>query len=247
MRLAFVCCTITFAVIFVCAGPVNAQPATAKPSTSAGPITAAGSVELNDAAGDIQPIVYRESVGSGPEKEVNYPGFDVVKLAITSDGKAVTFAATLTAAPSRAAFEILEFYVDADHNPKTGITHPDHPRLVGMEFYGTLEDCLEHPTFGTTCAGTEAKPAKHSTIVTLEKFGKEWMFKDTLLSIPAAPPVKEPRKVPVTSSTVQASLDYAAMGVKPGQTIRLVVREYCAGKVKDVSQGFFPEIVLTLK
>ena len=53
--------------------------------------------------------------------------------------------------------------------------------------------------------------------------------------------------MPVSGAVVQATLDYVAMGVKPGQTIRLVVREYCAGKVKSVPQGFFPDVVLTLK
>ena len=48
---------------------------------SPGPVKAAGSVELTDLAGDVQPIIYRESVGSGPEREVKYPAFDVVKLA----------------------------------------------------------------------------------------------------------------------------------------------------------------------
>jgi len=42
-------------------------------------------------------------------------------------------------------------------------------------------------------------------------------------------------------------VDYPALGVKSGQTIRLVVREYGAGTVADVPQEYFPEIVLTLK
>jgi hypothetical protein len=213
-----------------------------------GRITATdGRAELPDPAGDVQPLIYRESVGAGPEREVKYPGFDVVKLAVSTDGKALTFAATLSAAPARAAYEVLEFYVDADNNPKTGVTHPDAPALAGVEYYGTLEACLEHPVFGTTCSGTEPQPSKFSAVVTLEKFRQEWMFKDTLFDMPAAGTVKEPRKTPVTGAIVQSSVDYAAMGLKPGQTIRLIVREFSAGKIKNVAQGFFPEIVLTLK
>ena len=212
------------------------------------PMTARGSVELTDPADDVQPIIYRQSVGSGPENEVKYPAFDVLKLVVASDGTTLNFAATLKAPPAQASYEVLEFYVDADNNSKTGVTMPDDPRrLAGVEFYGTLEDCLEHRTFGTMCAGTEPEPAGHSAIVTLEKYGKEWMFKDTLLSLPASGSVKEPKKVPVTGALVQASVPYAAMGLKAGQTIRLVVREACAGKVGGVTQGFFPEIVLTLK
>jgi len=212
------------------------------------PITGAGSVELTDPAGDVQPIVYLESQGSGPEREVKYPGFDVLKLLVASDGAVLNFSATLKAPPAQAAHEVLEFYVDADHNRKTGITHPDNPKqLAGVEFYGTLESCLEHAVFGTMCAGAEPRPAGHSAVVTLEKFGAEWMYKDTLLSLPASGTVKEPKKVPVSGAVVQASVPYSALGVKRGQTVRLIVREACAGKVGGVTQGYFPEIVLTLK
>ena len=211
---------------------------------AAAPVKGAGSVDLADPAGDVQPIIYRVSVGDGPEREVKHPAFDVVKLAVSSDGKALTFAATLTSPPARAAYEVLEFFVDADNNAQTGITIPAPPaHLTGLEFYGTLENCLEHELFGTMCAGTEDKPKGHSAIVTLEKYGKEWMFKEALQSIPASGTVKEPKKVAVTGPLVQASVDYASLGVKSGQTIRLLVREACAA----TDQGFFPEILLTLK
>ena len=215
--------------------------------TTAAPITASGRVELTDPAGDVQPIVYRESVGAGPEKEVPYPGFDVVKLAVASDGKALTFSATLTAPPQRAAFEVVEFYIDADNNRKTGVTHPDAAALAGVEFYGTLEVCLEHQTFGTRCAGTEPKPSVFSAIVTLERFGKDWMFKNELIGLPAAGTVKPPAKTPVKGPSVEATVDYASLGIKPGQTIRLIMREYCVAKIKNAAQGFFPEVTLTVK
>jgi len=227
-------------VLSVFASQASAQPAARVTSSD-------GRAEISDPAGDVQPIIYRISVGDGPEKEVKYPGFDVVKLAVSSDGKALTFGATLKAAPAQAAYEVLEFHVDADNNPKTGVTHPDAPTLKGMEFYGTLEACVEHELFGTMCTGTEEKPKGHTAVVTLEKYGKEWMFKDALQDIPAAGTVKEPRKTPIAGPLVQASVDYSALGVKPGQTIRLVVREVSAGKVDNVGQGYFPEILLTLK
>lgn len=218
------------------------------PAAAAGPapITATGSIELTDPAGDVQPIVYLESVGDGPEKEVKFPGFDVLKLVVASDGKTLSFAATLKAPPSRAAYEVLEFFVDADNNAKTGITLPFDPRLAGLEYYGTLEDCLEHPSFGTMCAGSEAQPVAHSAIVTLEKYGNEWMNKDALISLPAYGTIQEAKKVAVSGALVQASVPYTALGVKPGQTLRLKIREACAGKLGG-PDGFFPDIVLTLR
>ena len=210
-------------------------------------LIASGTAELTDPAGDVQPIIYLEGK-AGAEKEVKYAGLDVVKLTVSSDGRALTFAATLNAAPAQAAYEVLEFHVDADNNAKTGITHPDAPKIItGMEFYGTLEVCLERDLFGTACAGTDAKPIGRSAVVTIEQYGRDWMFKDTLISLPAAGKVKEPRKTPITGTVVQATVDYGSMGLKSGQPIRLVVREYCAGKIKNVPQGYFPEILLTLK
>lgn len=110
---------------------------------------------------------------------------------------------------------------DADHNATTGVTLPGTPRL-------------------------EPQPVQHTAIVTLEKYGKAWQDKQVLLSIPASGPVKEPGKSRVTGSVVQAVLPYAAMGVKSGQTIRLILREACAGPMGGAT-GLFPEVVLTLK
>lgn len=218
--------------------------APARPGTR---VNGVANVELSDPAGDVNPIVYRESVGAGPEKEVKYPPFDVTKLAVSSDGKAITFGATLTTPPGRAAYEVLEFYVDADNNPKTGIRYPQSSQLGGLEFYGTLEACYEHDYMGSFCAGTTDRPKSRFAVVTLEKFGRDWMFKDALLDMPAAGKVKEPVKVSFTGAAIQASVSYAAMGVKPGQTIRMIVREACAGERGSLTDGFFPEIVLTLK
>ena len=123
-----------------------------------------------------------------------------MKLVVSSDGKAITLAATLTAPPANAAHEVIEFNIDADNNPKTGVTHPDSRLLTGVEFYGTLEACLESTSFGTMCTGTNEHPAGHTAVVTLEKYGKDWPFKDALIDLPAAGKVKEPLKTPIKPS-----------------------------------------------
>lgn len=241
-------CSVILSLVLLPAATAGARAQPPAPKTPAGvkASVVTGSIELTDPTGDVQPIVYRKSVGSGPETEVKYPGFDVVKLAVASKGTTLTFTATLTAPPARAAYEVIEFYVDADNNAKTGVTLPFTPHLAGLEYYGTLESCIEHDFFGTTCAGTQDTPVPHTAIVTLEKYGKEWQNKDVLLSIPASGTVKEPAKSKVTGTLVQATVPYAAMGVKPGQSIRLIMREACAGPMGGNS-GFFPEVVLTLK
>jgi hypothetical protein len=229
-------------------GLLTAQKPAAAPMAAGARVTSVdGRAELTDPAGDVQPIVYRKSVGSGPEKEVKYPGFDVVKLVVSSDGKAITLAATLTAPPANAAHEVIEFNIDADNNPKTGVTHPDSRLLTGVEFYGALEACIESASFGTMCTGTSESPAGHTAVVTLAKYGGDWPSKDALIDLPAAGNVKEPLKTPIKGAVVQATVDYASMGLKSGQTIRLVAREHSAGTVNNMGQGYLPEIVVTLK
>jgi hypothetical protein len=229
-------------------GLLTAQkPAAGPPAAGARVISVDGRAELTDPAGDVQPIIYRVSVGSGPEKEVKYPGFDVVKLVVSSDGKAITLAATLTAPPKNAAHEVIEFNIDADNNPKTGVTHPDSRLLAGVEFYGTLDACLESVSFGTSCTGTDEQPIGHTGIVTLEKYGSDWPSKDVLIDLPAVNKVKAPQKTPIKGPVVQATVDYASMGLKSGQTIRLIAREHSAGTVDNKGQGYLPEIMMTLK
>jgi CspA family cold shock protein len=249
---------------------------------------------------------------------MTHPGFDVVKMAVSSDGKALTFAATLDTAPTRAVvYPVLEFYIDADNNRETGATLPEAGALVGMEFHGMLELCVDPRTchsedmmltgtiarllidkgFGFVRSNSgiehffhrsavrgaafeglkegqrvrfavalsnkgpragdvlvETKPARidavardHTAIVTLERYSGDRGLTDILLDLPAVLNAKEPLKTPVTGPVVRATVDYASMEVTSGQTIRLVVREFCAGIVKNVQQGFFPEIVLSLR
>lgn len=303
---------IALALLFVMGSQTAAQVRSSTRVTAAD-----GRVELTDPEGDVQPIVQTQGSTSGPATEVRSPGLDVVKVAVSSDGKALTFVATLDAAPARGVvYPVLEFHVDADNNRKTGITHPDASTLVGMEFHGMLELCVDALTCQSVdmmLPGTIARllvdrgfgfirdesgieyfflrsavrdsdweslkpgqrvrfaversskgpragdvfvdlkragnePARsHTAIATLERYRGTWTVKEPLIDLPAAGNVKEPRKTPVAGPVIQAAVDYASIGVASGQTIRLVVREYCAGNVKNVAQGFFPEIALRLR
>ena len=312
-RLTVSAILMVFALLFVTGSRTIARQRSNTPVTGAD-----GRAVLTDPPGDIQPIVHRERSTRGPDKETTYPGFDVVKMTISSDGKALTFGTTLNTEPAQGAvYPVLEFHVDADNNRKTGITHPDAVTLAGMEFHGLVKLCVDP----LTCQSSDTLPAGtiarllidhgfgfvrdeagiehffhrsavrgsdfkllevgqrvkfavdtsgkgprasvvvvdtnrprgntdgkgHTAIVTLEKYGGGWTLKETLIDLPATGNAKEPTKTPVAGAIVQAAVDYTSLRVKSGQTIRLVVREYCAGKIKNVTQGFFPEIVLTLR
>src|SRR5580765_227251 len=63
---------------------------------------AVGSIELTDPAGDVEPI------HSSGDKD--YPGYDVVKLALASDGKALAVSATLHDPPGLFASDVLELF-----------------------------------------------------------------------------------------------------------------------------------------
>src|SRR4029453_14144971 len=71
---------------------------------------AAGKIELTDAAGDVQPIH-----GSSGD----YPGLDVVGLAIASDGKQISFTATLKDPPGSFATDVLTPYFATDDKAAT--------------------------------------------------------------------------------------------------------------------------------
>src|SRR5262245_12443494 len=72
---------------------------------------ATGSIELTDPIGDIEPLH-----GSGGK---DYSGYDVVKLTLASDGKALAISATLHSAPGPFASDVLEIFFDTDNQAGT--------------------------------------------------------------------------------------------------------------------------------
>ncbi len=207
-----------------------------------------GSVELTDAAGDVGPI--RTSDGS---TEKTFPGFDVVTLSILSDGKQITFSATLKSPPADVASSVVELYFDVDNSKKTGAAL-DYTQFGGFEFRGLLEACLELSNSMRSCAGASATPTdklvRRWAVVSLDRFkgakesdGVEQVVDSAGFFTPIKPP-----KTPIVGAVVQAALAYDALKVASGRTIRLVVREGSAHPTPTgTPQGFFPEVLLTLK
>jgi hypothetical protein len=211
-------------------------------------VTGVGTVQLTDPAGDVGPIVFLASVGTGPSREVKHPGLDVVALSIVSDGTRLTLSATLAAPPGNAASTVVEYFVDVDNKRETGVTiAAADARLAGLEFTGELSLCIERDLFGIACIGETQKLIARSAVLTLDKYGSEWMFTDPVVGRPMTGPAPEARQTPVMGSIVSSAIDYASLGVKPGQTIRLVLREHLTPDVGTIKRGYFPEVVLTLR
>jgi hypothetical protein len=88
------------------------------------PVTATHTVELADPAGDVGQIMTSDG---------NFPGLDVVKLAMRSDGKQITFTATLKEPPGSVASDVVKVYIDTDNDAKTGAGLRS-PKIGGFEY-----------------------------------------------------------------------------------------------------------------
>lgn len=198
---------------------------------------AVGSIELPDAAGDCGPI---------HSSERDYPGLDVVKLALVSDGQRLTITATLKEPPGVFASEVLNLYIDADNNAKTGAALV-FPESAGWEYKGELDACANYADKSSACiGGSKAKVTTHYAVAALERYkGKGAYDKETVVDAMAFPGTKAAAQVPIVGNVVSAALDYADLKVKSGQTMRILVEEACGSSAED--HGFFPEILLTLK
>lgn len=196
-------------------------------------------VELADPVGDVH------TLHSSNEKD--YPGYDVVKLVLASDGKTLSFAATLHDNPGVFASEVLEIFFDTDHDAKTGVKMV-FPEIGGFEYTADLDACVEFSDKSSACVGGggKAKAVAHYAAIDLERYtGASPYDKEGVVSVIGFPGQKASAKTSIGADrVVRGAIDYADLKVKPGQTVRILVREGCSGM--DLS-GYFPEILLTLK
>jgi len=202
------------------------------------PVKAAGAVELKDAAGDMGSI----TTSDGEE-----PPLDIVLLAIKSDGKRITFAATLKDNPGRFATAPVTAYIDSDNNLSTGVKL-GFEGPTGFEYKAEISLCIKYDGGGEACSGAAgSKPTARYGAVNLDLFkGKSnYDEKETVVDSMGFPGSKASVKVPVTAKVVEASFEYADLKVKPGQTIRILAQE-TGGSATD-GDGYFPVVLLTLK
>ena len=198
------------------------------------PLKAAGSIDLTDPAGDVSPIHTSDGV--------DYPGFDVVKLSVKSDGKQIVITATLKDPPGAFASNVVELYFDTDNQAKSG-TSLNFPPIDGIEYLTELSACVDYADGSSACAGgAKAKPKSHWAAINLSRYKGKPFDKDTVVDSMGFPGSKASPKAPITGNVVQGSVAYSDLNVKPGQTIRLVIKESHAQ-----DDGLFPEVLLTLK
>lgn len=210
-----------------------------------------GSVEFTDDAGDVGPILTMTTGPSG-SSEKTFPGFDVVKLSIVSDGKQIVVSATLKSPPAEVASAAVELYFDVDNSTKTGVPI-DYTKFRGFEFRGSLDACVALSDSMNSCAGGSSTPSaklvRRYAIVSLDRFkgAKEIDGREQVVDSGGFFAAKAPQ-TPVVGAVVQAALAYESLKVTPGRTIRIVVREASAHPTPTgTPQGFFPEVLLTLK
>lgn len=227
------------ALVLLAAVPAAFAAGTA---TAQKPIKAVGSVELPDEAGDMGPI----STSLGKE-----PPLDVVKLALRSDGKVLTIAATLKEPPGSFATSAVDLYVDTDADAATG-AEIDLGEARGFEYRVELRMCVAYDDGSSACAGgsTKAKPTKRRGAVDVKRYTGRRQFGQLVMEhvvdpMGGAAGSKASVRVPVDGRVVEASVEYADLKVKPGQTIRILARE--SGGRPTEGTGDFPWVLLKLK
>ncbi len=188
-------------------------------------------VEWTDPVGDVKP----QSTSDGM-----VPGFDVVKLALASDGTRLTITATLKGPMSGDfASDVVEVYLDVDNDAKTG-TETFWSNKPGFELVAKLVACVRYDNGGSACSGSlkGAKVKGYYATATLGRFKNGAANPEKVVGVFDAP------AVPFQGAVLSASLSYKDLGVKPGQAIRIVARE--SDGPTDATADF-PEVILTLK
>jgi hypothetical protein len=188
-------------------------------------------VEWTDPVGDVQ---------KGSTSDGTRPGFDVVKLGLVSDGTALTINATLKGPISgNWGSAVVTLYIDTDNNPATGYK-TFWSNIPGFELKAELLACVEYVDGGQACVGslTGAKVKGYHAIARLGK------MIDTSGNTEEIVGAFRAVAVPIQGALVSAKLTYKDLGVKPGQTIRLVARE-TDGPFDATAE--FPLTLFTLK
>lgn len=186
-------------------------------------------VDLTDPAGDVK----------------DKTGKDIVKVSLSSDGKAIKASVTLkddiskSISGTMAPGDVLEMYFDTDSKDTTG-GKPMWGDKKGFEFGSEVLGCIDYEGGSSACAGGAGSKIKSLFSVTeTMKFTKagagDTDSLDHFWDLP---------KVPLQGNKIEGTVPYEKIGVKAGQTIRVVLRESDAG---FDDKSYFPDVWLILK
>jgi hypothetical protein len=124
------------------------------------------------------------------------------------------------------------------------------PKIGGFEYKAQLDACIDFSDKSGACIGgtsdAKVKATAHYAAIDLSRYtGKGPYDKEDVVDALGFPGRKASIKTPIGPDLVlRGAIDYADLKVKPGQTIRILVRE---GSSSSDLAGYFPEILLTLK
>jgi hypothetical protein len=179
---------------------------------------------------------------------VSVPATDISSLSIKSDGTRLTLSATLSDAPGAVPSTPVTIYVDADNNSATGAkADPQKGVPAGAEFKAGLTLCIGYGDGSESCAGGSKDPTvkKRYAAVNLDRYKSGTPADEERVMSAIGFPGKSAVQSPVSGKVVEASLAYADLGVKPGQTIKLYASK--TGGTLSGHADFPVPIVLTLK
>jgi hypothetical protein len=168
-------------------------------------------VDLTDPAGDVK----------------DKTGKDIVKVSLSSDGKAIKATVTLKDDISKS--------IDDTTGGK-----PFSGEKKGFEFGSEVVGCIDYEGGSSACAGGAGTKIKSLfTVTETMKFTKAGASDtDSLDHFWDLP------KVPLQGNKIEGSVPYEKIGVKSGQTIRVVLRESDGGYD---DKSYFPDVWLILK
>jgi len=175
-------------------------------------------------------VVFEDPAGDITPDEGDAHPVDVVKVELSSDGKFILVDVTLTEVPQpKSIFQALVLGVafDSDNNVKTGGAGFGgmYGNVPGIDFeseiLASVEDGGPSKSAAASVIGVDAKGNQSSVLYSSD-----------------APVMLAKGKV------YSGKIAYESLGVKPGQTIRVIARELTDRGEKS---GMFPDALLTLQ
>jgi len=222
----------------------GAPAAKAERPPVSGPLTA---IELDTPGGPLEPIYSMKAY---------HPAADPAHLSVSSGGGELVIAATLAGPPDGANGNIIELFVDADDNPATGVQFVA-TKGGGFEYRIALDVCTAYragsASAPSSCSGYSKTPADqlYASLDVWRFIGTQEHPQDWLIGASSStnlPAKKSAGRFPAHGNRFAAKLEYSDLGLRPGQTVRILPRKSGMGESKQGELlGLLPEVHLRLQ